>query len=267
MTINVANKTILNMEHEDIYSGIYQTLPHKITAKAADYDGGATPRHNHLRGQLIYASTGVMRIETDYGCWVVPPLRGVWIPPEVMHTVYMLSRVEMRTLYIRPDIALNLPLNCCLVEVSPLLRNLIIALTDDRIDYDESGRTGLIAQLALLEIKFLKTPALHLPLPKSLKLMQVCQKMIRQPDENVTIELIADHLAMSTRTLARKFKKETSLSFSQWRQQARLIEALGKLADQQPIAKIANDLGYTSSSAFTVMFKRTLGVEPSKYFK
>src|SRR5450830_601898 len=118
MTIIISNKTIY-MANQNIEPDIYQTLPHKVTAKAADYEGGATPRHSHPRGQLIYASTGVMRIETDYGCWVVPPLRGVWIPPEVMHTVHMLSKVEMRTLYILPDIAGNMASSCCLVEVSP----------------------------------------------------------------------------------------------------------------------------------------------------
>lgn len=254
------------MSFRNIEPDLYQTLPHQVTAKSADYHGGATPRHSHPRAQLIYAATGVMRIETDYGCWVVPPLRGVWIPPEVMHTVYMLSNVEMRTLYIRPDIAANLSLNCCLVEVSSLLRSLIISLTEAKVDYDESGREGLIAKLAILEIKFLKTPALHLPLPQNPKLLQICQHMLNHPDAHVTIELLADQLAMSTRTLARKFKGETNLSFSQWRQQAKLIEALGKLADQQSIAKISNDLGYLSPSAFTAMFKRTLGVEPSRYF-
>lgn len=254
------------MRFRNLEPDYYQTLPHKVTAKSADYPGGVTPKHSHPRAQLIYAATGVMRIETDYGCWVVPPLRGVWIPPEVMHTVYMLSNVEMRTLYIRPDIAAKLSLNCCLVEVSPLLRSLILALTEADVDYDESGREGLIAQLAILEIKFLKTPALHLPLPQSPKLLQICQKMLNHPDEHVTIELLADQLAMSTRTLARKFKSETNLSFSQWRQQAKLIEALGKLADQQSIAKISNDLDYLSPSAFTAMFKRMLGVEPRRYF-
>ncbi len=259
MTITIENRTIV----EDVY----QSLPHKVTAKAADYEGGDTGRHCHRRGQLIYAATGVMRVETDEGCWVVPPLRGVWIPPEIMHTVFMLSKVKMRTLYIRPDIANAFTANCSLVEASPLLRSLVIALTEERVDYEENGRGGLIADLVLLEIKWLKTPALHLPLPKDSNLMQICQQIIKRPDAHITIELLADKLAMSPRTLARKFQKETNLSFRQWRQQARLIEALGKLADHQPVAKVAHDLGYSNPSAFTAMFKRALGVEPSRYFQ
>jgi AraC-like DNA-binding protein len=72
---------------------------------------------------------------------------------------------------------------------------------------------------------------------------------------------------MSSRTLARKFEKETSLSFRQWRQQAKLIEALGRLADNQSVTRVAGELGYLSASAFTAMFKRALGVEPRRYFE
>ncbi|MDI1298405.1 helix-turn-helix transcriptional regulator [Methylotenera sp.] len=255
------------MQQNNIKPDIYQLLPHKVTAKSVDYAASSTPRHSHPRAQLIYAASGVMRIETDEGCWVVPPLRGVWIPPEMMHTVHMLGSVEMRTLYIRPDIAANFQSNCCLIEVSALLRQLILSLTQEAVDYEEEGRAGLIAQLALMEIKYLKTPALHLPLPSNVKLMQICQQMIEQPSDQTTIEIWADQLAMSSRTLARKFEKETGLSFRQWRQQAKLIEALERLAANQPISQVAQELGYLSSSAFTAMFKRVLGVEPSRYFE
>lgn len=254
------------MQQNNIKPDIYQRLPHQVTAKAVDYTHSSTPKHNHTRAQLIYAASGVMRVETDEGCWVVPPLRGVWIPPEMMHTVHMLGNVEMRTLYIRPDIAANFHPNCCLVEVSSLLKQLILALSQENTNYDESGRAGLIAQLALMEIRYIKTPALHLPLPTSSKLIGICHQIIAQPNDKTTIEIWADQLAMSARTLARKFEKETGLSFRQWRQQAKLITALEKLAAKQSVCTIAQELGYLSPSAFTAMFKRALGVEPSRYF-
>ena len=56
------------------------------------------------------------------------------------------------------------------------------------------------------------------------------------------------------------------MSFRQWRQQARLVEALGHLANGVPIARVAEKLGYRSASAFTAMFKRVLGMEPRRYF-
>jgi AraC-like DNA-binding protein len=244
----------------------YQTLPHPVTAKGATYHGGETPAHSHPRAQLIYAGSGVMRVETDAGCWVVPPVRGVWIPAHTTHRVTMLGTVDIRTLYIRTDAAPNLPEQCCLIEVSQLLRALILALVEEPVAYDQKGRAGQIAALTLAEIRFLKIPALHLPMPAEPRLHQLCQQQIAHPDNHETLETLAEQQATSSRTLARQFQRETGMSFRQWRQQSRLVEALGHLANNMPVALVAEKLGYRSASAFTAMFRRSLGVEPSRYF-
>lgn len=244
----------------------HQTLPHPVTAKARNYCGGETPVHSHPRAQLIYAGSGVMRVETEAGCWVVPPVRGVWIPANTAHRVIMLGSVEMRTLYIRPDAAPALPDACCLLEVSPLLRALILALLEEPLAYDHAGRGGQIAALALNELRFLKIPTLHLPMPGEPRLQRLCEKLIANPDRRETLETLAEQQATSGRTLARQFQRETGMSFRQWRQQARLVEALGHLANDMPVALVAEKLGYSSASAFTAMFRRTLGVEPRRYF-
>jgi AraC-like DNA-binding protein len=67
-------------------------------------------------------------------------------------------------------------------------------------------------------------------------------------------------------TLARLFRQETGMSFTGWRQQARLLEALGRLAEGDAVTTIAYDLGYASPSAFTSMFRRALGRAPTRYF-
>ncbi|KAB2923336.1 MAG: helix-turn-helix transcriptional regulator [Dechloromonas sp.] len=244
----------------------HQALPHPVTAKARNYRSGETPVHSHLRAQLIYAGSGVMRVETEAGCWVVPPVRGVWIPANTPHKVIMLGPVEMRTLYIRPDAAPGLPDACCLLEVSPLLRALILALLEEPVNYERAGRGGQIAALALAELRFLKIPALHLPMPVEPRLQRLCQELIANPDSRQTLETLAGQQATSSRTLARQFLRETGMSFRQWRQQARLVEALGHLANNMPVALVAGKLGYRSASAFTAMFRRTLGCEPRRYF-
>lgn len=252
----------LTVSHDDEY----QTLPHPVTAKARDYRSGQTPVHSHLRAQLIYAGSGVMRVETAEGCWVVPPVRAVWIPAAVDHKVIMLGPVQMRTLYIRPDAAPGLPERCCLIEVSPLLRALILALIEEPLAYDMRGRGGQISALALQELRILQIPALHLPMPSEPRLQALCRRQIEQPNRQETLETLAERHATSTRTLARLFARETGMNFRQWRQQARLVEALGQLANGVPVARVAERLGYRNASAFTAMFHRTLGVEPRRYF-
>jgi AraC-like DNA-binding protein len=183
-----------------------------------------------------------------------------------VHRVIMLGPVQMRTLYIRQDVVPGLPEVCCLIEVSPLLRALILALIEEPLDYDRAGRAGQIAALVLSELRFLKVPALHLPMPSEPRLHRLCAGLVANPDSRETLETLAEQQATSSRTLARQFQRETGMSFRQWRQQARLVEALGQLANGAPVARVADSLGYRSASAFAAMFKRTLGVEPRRYF-
>src|SRR6266700_1331131 len=84
------------------------------------------PLHFHDRDQLVYASHGVMTVRTGDGTWVVPTHRAVWIPAAIPHTITMSGAVAMRTLYLRTRLVKSLPRGCCVVNVSPLLRELIL---------------------------------------------------------------------------------------------------------------------------------------------
>jgi AraC-like DNA-binding protein len=70
----------------------------------------------------------------------------------------------------------------------------------------------------------------------------------------------------SGRTLERLFRAETGMTLHHWRQQARLLASLERIADHQPVATVALDLGFRSQSAFIAMFKKYLGKTPRRYF-
>src|SRR5882724_2406785 len=109
-------------------SGIFDRsgdLESAITTLAHDYPSGhVVPLHFHDRDQLVYASRGVMTVRTRNGTWVVPPHRAVWIPAEIPHTITMSGLVAMRTLYLKPLLAKGLPRDCCVINVSTLLKEL-----------------------------------------------------------------------------------------------------------------------------------------------
>src|SRR5271170_23027 len=99
----------------------------QITTLAQDYAAKyVIPLHFHDFDQLVYAARGVMTVRTERGTWVVPTQRAVWIPAGISHTITMSGAVAMRTLYLRPRLAKSLPRDCCVVSVSPLLRELIL---------------------------------------------------------------------------------------------------------------------------------------------
>ncbi len=70
---------------------------------------------------------------------------------------------------------------------------------------------------------------------------------------------------ISARTMSRRFVTELGLTFARWRQQARLLRALERIADGTPVTTIALDLGYDNVSAFIDMFRRALGTTPGRY--
>jgi AraC-like DNA-binding protein len=55
------------------------------------------------------------------------------------------------------------------------------------------------------------------------------------------------------------------MSIGRWRQRHRLITALRLLAEGTPVTEVAMRVGYSTPSAFTALFTRTMGQPPSRY--
>ncbi len=246
----------------------YQRIPRPVAAMAKEFgDGHHIAPHMHERTQLIFAARGVMTISTAQGAWVVPPQRALLMPAGVTHEIRMAGAVSMRTLYVRPDAEQGrLPATVRVIAVSPLLRELILRACALPVLYDEAGPDGRVMMLILDEIAALPSLALDLPMPQEARLQALCYRLRADPGDTRTLDAWAREAGASARTLARLFQKETGLSFADWRQQARLLAAMARLAAGQPITRIALDLGYDSPSAFAAMFKRALGEPPSRYF-
>ena len=54
--------------------------------------------HQHEWGQLLYASSGVMWVDTPDEALAVPPQRAVWLPPQVPHGIRVVSDLQMRNI-------------------------------------------------------------------------------------------------------------------------------------------------------------------------
>jgi len=246
----------------------YQAVPRPVAAMPKDFrDGDTIAPHQHRRAQLIYAATGVMRVTTETGAFVVPPQRALWMPSGVEHSLRMEGVVAMRTLYIEPQAARGMPRDCAVVEVSELLRALILAAMDEPVEYERNGRGGLIFRLILRELRAAPRLRLSIPLPRDPRLLRLCGSLLRRPDSGATLDDWAGQVGASTRTLARLFQRETGMGFAAWRTQARIVEALSLLSAGAPVARVASRLGYRSASAFGQVFRRSLGKTPRQYLE
>lgn len=251
--------------------------PDRITVRALSMrysHGTVLGDHAHDWHQLLYASKGVMLVETDASSWVVPPHRGVWLQANVPHRVTMRGEVAMKSLYFRGDSrdphfadkGSARPATTCVVDVSPLLRELIVYCAA-RGKLDESNAHD--ARLAgLLDDLLGAVPAapLALPMPRDRRALRIAERVRRDTKAAAasTIPDLARSAGASLRTIERLFLAETGMTFGRWRQQARLLHALTLLAEGASVTAVALDVGYASTSAFIAMFKSSLGTTPSR---
>jgi AraC-like DNA-binding protein len=220
--------------------------------------------HAHRRGQLVFARSGVMQVETEAGLWIVPPQRAVWVPPRMRHAIRCRSAVSLRTLYVSPTERRALPKSCAVLTVSPLLRELIIELCEGK---PAPRRQRALSELVLSDLVELPAIAIHLPEPKDARLRRVTDGLKQQPADERRLPAWAAMAGASPRTLTRLFIEETGMTFRQWRRQLRFISAIERLAQRDPVTTVALDVGYSSVSTFIESFRKTFGVTPYRYFR
>ena len=245
-----------------------QDVPRPVVAAASDYPADhKIARHSHPRSQLIYAERGVMTVTTGIGVWVIPPQRAVWVPAGMEHRVGAAAGpIRMRSLFVAAGAKAGLPAECCVVTVSPLLRELILRAVEIPPLYDPGGADGRLMDVILDQLQRLPVTPLHLPMATDARLGRITTALRAEPGINRTLAEWSNEAGASARTLSRLFVKETGMTFGAWRQQARLLKALEMLAGGQLVTAAALDLGYQSPSAFVAMFRRALGVSPGRYF-
>lgn len=236
---------------------------HPLSAVARDYpDGAHVEPHLHEDSQFLYAATGLMRVVTANGAWIIPPTRAVWIPAGLEHEIFMSGAVRMRSLFIAANAAPR-PGGCCVLVVTPLLRELILraVLLEDR----QAAQLELVQRLMLDEIAELERMPLHIPMPHDRRLQNICMALLKTPKHPFTLEDWAQQVGASSRTLTRLFSQELQMSFQEWRQLVRLTEALPRMLNGESVQHIAHALGYSSGRAFSAMFRRLLGETPRTY--
>jgi AraC-like DNA-binding protein len=221
--------------------------------------------HVHRRGQLLYALRGVVVLSTAEGAWVAPPERAIWTPGGCRHSVRMVGAVSSRSVLIEPGAHGSLGESNKVIQVSPLLRALLESACSLPPEYELEGYGGKFMSLLLEELSRAPTVPLTVPFPHTPELAQRCHRFLEKPAAHDTIDTWCADLGMGRRAFTRAFRRETGLSFGVWRQQACMLVSLPRLAAGESVTRVALDMGYESPAAFTTMFKRVVGVAPSRY--
>jgi AraC-like DNA-binding protein len=224
-----------------------------------------TAVHDHDWDQLTYAAAGVMRVHTTDASWVVPPHRAIWLPTGTRHKEEMHAPVSVRTLYLAPGLAKTLGRGCRTVNISPLVRELILHISRIGVlDRQRPTHTHLIHVL-LDELSAVGDVPLQLQMPRDARALRLAGILQRRPDEPGSIAMLSRRAGAGRRTMERLFLAETRMTVGEWRRRLRLLHAIRLLGGGASVTNAALEAGYASTSAFIAVFKKTFGTTPRRH--
>jgi AraC-like DNA-binding protein len=92
----------------------------------------------------------------------------------------------------------------------------------------------------------------------------VKQHLAAAPERDATLEAIARHIGCSPFHLSHVFREETGLPIHQYSMRLRVAVGLDRLGEPTSLSTIGLDVGMTSHSHFSSVFRRVFGTTPSR---
>jgi len=215
----------------------------------------------------MYAVRGMMHVTTRLGRWILPAGRALWIAAGTEHGLDVHRPVMLDNLYL--DIAMpGLPRwpGCTVVNVSPLLRELIAASIRQRQDYSATSAEARLASVLVDRLAAMAHAPVDLPEPRDPRAVRIAELARENAGDRRPLAILAPMAGASPRTIERLFSSETGMSFGAWRHRHRLIVALERLAEGDGVASAGFSVGYDSPSSFIAAFKAMFGKTPGTYF-
>ena len=240
-----------------------------VRSLATNYASGYRIQpHHHPWHQFLYATSGAMTVTTGRSSWMIPAGRAVFIPCGCAHAIRMWGTVEMRTLFLSPQLPGFREAACRVVEVAPLLRELILRAVermglDSRAAHD-ARLIGLLEDEVQTAMAAAEDSPLVLPMPADARARALACQVLENPSVTQPVDNLTKQHGLARRTLERRFREETGMSFGLWRQKARLLDSIRLLAEGKSVTDAALECGYSGVSAFITAFKGTFGYTPGR---
>lgn len=242
------------------------SLEEKVIGIASDmvlHDSGF---HFHTtKAQLLYAPSGCMTVTTSDRQFVLPPFRMLWIPSNEVHRVNFRNMVAYRSIYFDQNYAekyINSSLK--VLHVNPLLKEII-----ERICFWDWNVLNIqqenILNVFWNEMDDAPEERLELKMPQDRRFKNNVEKWTKRLSMPPMLKNLAEDTGAVEKTITRIFKKETGLSYQEWRQQWRLQRSIELLVEGNTIGEVSYILEFSSDSAFIEFFKKHTGSTPLQY--
>lgn len=213
--------------------------------------------HAHKEGQLFIVQSGLLLFELKDRRILIPSGQAGWVPSPMLHKGKSIGPVTCDLIYIDERFCRVLK-EAFVFTPTTLLKEIVLRIAKKK-------SFGSLLPVLMDEITSATRAPLSLPMPMDKQLEKIAKSFVSNPGVNQTIEAWVKSGHLSKRTFTRRFREETGMSFAQWCQQVRVMQALQYLAKDKSITWIAFTLGYNSVSAFIKVFRQWMGVTPGRY--
>lgn len=219
-----------------------------------------TQWHQHAGGQLFIIRRGMMMVQTDAAQWALTPATIGWFPPATRHSAWTVGETEGHSVLLSEADLLH-------PQPGVWSADPFLVLLMERIIECGPALSRQQHLLAVMKDEIARASAapLQLLLPTDRRARQVAEQLLTEPHRDIRQAELASHFGLSVRTLSRLFRQQTGLSFSQWRQQARVLAAISALLRGESVSETAGSCGYDNVSAFIAAFKLRFGMTPGEF--
>ncbi len=240
-------------------------MPRYLGESIRPASGESYDWHSHDFGQLISAASGSMYVGTPGRVLLLSPAMALWIPPGVEHWMRYGSNNEMRYVDVPQGEAQKIGTECRIMAMTPLLSALIAATIPDSGKGRANDHNDALHDLLRHELVAAPDVPLSITLPQDHRIRRFAEAALDDPGAVESVDSWLAEAPASRKTIERLFVAETGMPPSKWLRHTRVLHAISRLAAGEKVSSVAFDMGYASSSAFSYMFRCTLGRSPSEF--
>ncbi|WP_437753279.1 AraC family transcriptional regulator [Sorangium sp. So ce1389] len=232
-----------------------------------DLRGAAYAWHTHERHQLLYPLAGTARLDVDDASFLLPPQRAALIPAGERHATSCRD-ASVISIYFDPAAFPCRVAAVRIFEIPALLREMVIYARRwpvARRPDDATANTFFAAMADILAPLLDRGATYRLPRGRTRPVQRAIECALRDV-ACADLSRAAAFAGATERTLRRRFREETGVTWRAFITRARVLRAIDLLTSPgASVTRVALDVGFQSLGAFAAAFRAVTGQTPSEF--
>jgi AraC-like DNA-binding protein len=239
--------------------------PDPISIRTVTFPAGTEfPSQRARWGKLLFPLTGIAEFVIAGEMLLSPPSYAIWIPPGIEHRSRLRHSACFTTIYIAKGRCKGMPLEPETLAIPPVLKAIARDFAIRRVTVPNTPQDHRLAEVVLDQCRSARLHYRYLPTTHDEHLLPILAHLRQHPGDRKSLSQWARAHNTTERTLSRRWRSAMGISFQEWRQRNKLVVAIARLDQGQPVHVVAYDLGFASPSAFIAMFRQMTGASPTR---